>query len=287
MMMLCFTYRGIKNHALLMLSFIVHVNVGIAQTGVSINNNGLPPVEQAILDIDSRDKGLLIPRVTTEERRNIADPPSTVLPVDADGLMVFDTDLHQICYWNHVITDWQCIDPDGGSAGSPNGSGAPWSNSWSPLSGLIDAHYTVLPNSWSYYYNAVIPQDMTLTQILMWNDSGSDPLRVGIFRGAASASGPNSGSVLVGQGVDGGVSGPKVFSMTAEPGQNLEFEAGELVCVGFAQGGTTSYMWAAENGPLGNTIAWKNNTDLEGGFGFNTNPQPGSPTAIRLIMEFY
>ncbi|MDB4655292.1 hypothetical protein OAE48_00440 [Flavobacteriales bacterium] len=273
---------------LLTVGLFAHITMGIAQAGVSINNNGLPPVEQAILDIDSRDKGVLIPRVTTDERMNIADPPTTVLPTDADGLMVFDTDLHQICYWNETITDWQCIDPDGGSGtGSTGGSGAPWSNSWSPLSGLIDAHHTVLPNSWSYYYNAVIPQDMTLTQVLMWNDSGSDPLRVGIFSGSASASGPNTGSMLVGQGVDGGVSGPKIFSMTAEPGQNLDFVAGELVCIGFAQGGTTSYMWAAENGPLGNTIAWKNNSDFEGGSGFNANPQTGTPTAIRLIMEFY
>ena len=254
--------------------------------GVSINETGASAQTDAILDITSKDKGILFPRVTTNERMAMANPPTSVISEDADGLMVFDIDLHQICYWNNAITDWQCIDPDAIGAGL-SGSSAPWSNSWSPLAGLIDAHHTVLPNSWSYYYNAVVPQAMTLSEVLMWNDSGSDPLRIGIFRGSASASGPNTGSVLVAQGTDGGVSGPKVFSMSAEAGQNLDFAAGELVCIGFAQGGTTSYMWASEDGPVGNTIAWKHNTDLEGGSGFNTNPQTGTATAIRLVIEFY
>jgi hypothetical protein len=258
-----------------------------AQTGVSISAIGHLPADHAILDINSRTKGVLIPRITTGERMLMANPPSTVLPLESDGLIVFDQTLHQICYWNDAITDWQCIVPDAGSGTGSSGSGAPWTNSWSPLAGMIDATHTVLPNSWSYYYNTIVPQNMSLSEVLMWNDSGSDPLRIAVFRGAASASGPNAGSVLVGQGVDGGVSGPKVFGMTAELGQNLEFVAGEQVCIGFAQGGTTSYMWASDDGPVGNTLAWKNNADLEGGAGFNTNPQTGTPTAIRIVIEFY
>lgn len=259
----------------------------IAQTGVSISSSGHLPNDNAILDIYSRTKGILIPRITTGERMLMADPPTTTLPLSSDGLIVFDKTLHQLCYWNSNLADWQCIDPVAASGTGSSGTGAPWTNSWSPTPRMIDAHHTVLPNSWSYYYNAVVPQDMTLSQVLMWNDSGSDPLRIGVFRGAASASGPNSGSVLAGQGVDGGVSGPKVFNMIPEAGENLEFSAGELVCIGFAQGGTTSYMWAGEDGPAGNSIAWKNNADLEGGSGFNTNPQTGTPTAIRLVIEFY
>ena len=265
--------------------FGVSIASGHAQTGLSISSSGVPPIDEAILDINSRNKGVLIPRMSNSDRMTIADPPTTTLPSDADGLMVFDTALHQICYWNEVLRNWQCINPDGGGTDG-NSSGGPWTNFWSPLSGLIDATHTILPNSWSYYYNAFVPQDMTLSEILMWNDSGSDPLRVGIFRGTASASGPNTGLVLVGQGIDGGVSGSKVFGMVAEAGQNLEFTPGELVCIGFAQGGTTSYIWVTANGPVENTIAWKNNSDLEGGSGFSTNPQTGAPMAIRLIMEF-
>jgi hypothetical protein len=270
---------------IVILALCMAAKLGFAQ-GVSINTTGLAAQNEAILDISSTDKGVLFPRVMTSERMAMANPPATFISQHADGLIVFDIDLHQICYWNSAITDWQCIDPDDSSVGLSVSVG-PWSDSWSPLSGLEESHHTVLPNSWSYYYNAVVPQDMTLSEVLMWNDSGSDPLRVGIFRGPASSSGPNTGSVLVGQGTEGGVSGPKVFEMVSEPGETLDFTAGELVCIGFAQGGTTSYMWASEDGPLGNTVAWKNNSDSEGGSGFSTNPQTGTPTAIRLVMEFY
>ena len=139
------------------------------------------------------------------------------------------------------------IDGPTGSQGiqGPTGpTGSSFSGTWLPLPDLFDATQTILPNSWSYYFNAIVPQSMTVSQVLMWSDSGSDPLRIAIYRGAASASGPNTGAVLVGQGVASGVSGPKVFNMIAELGQNLNFIAGEAVCIGFAQGGTTNYMWA-------------------------------------------
>jgi hypothetical protein len=408
------------------------------------NNVGIgtaTPEPSAILDITSQDKGLLIPRLNTIQRLNIANPPTTVLPSNADGLMVYDVDIKQFCYWNDAIVDWQCIGvlgntgptgatgsngingtdgaigptgvqgligptgPTGlagatgiqgatGSIGStgttgsqgmvgltglagatgqqgaqglqgptgpqglqglqgptgvpgisgttgatgnqglqglqgptgavgttgasgttgatgiqgvagplgPTGAqgvqgatgpvgpagpaGSSFSGTWLPLPGLFDATQTILPNSWSYYFNAVVPQAMTVSQVLMWSDQGSDPLRIAIFRGAASASGPNTSSVLVAQGTASGVSGPKIFNLVAEPGQNLNFTSGEPVCIGFAQGGTTNYMWAADNGPLGNTFAWRNNADLEAPPGFGTNPQTGTQTAIRFVFRF-
>lgn len=473
-----------------------------AQNNVGIGTT--TPDSNAILEVSSQDKGLLIPRLSTAQRLGLADPPSTLLPQSSQGLMVYDIDLDQFCYWNGASSDWDCIGalgntgptgPSGitgptgptGAAGAdgtngsdgatgPQGSvgptgangatgaagiqglagatgptgpqgvagsvgaqgptgptgvygatgpqgiagptgtqgmqgatgstgpagadgntgpqgatgadgptgatgavgtngingstgptgatgpqgitgptgvtgadgangidgvtgstgangadgptgptgpaglngvtgptgaagvdgsdgvtgptgpagatgpagvvGSNFDGTWMPLPGLFDATQTKLPNSWSYYFNAVVPQTMTLSQVLMWNDAGSDPLRIGVFRGAASASGPNTGSVLVGQGTAGGVSGPKVFTLTAEPGQNLNFTAGEAVCIGFAQGGTTTYMWAGVDGPLGNTFAWRNNTDLEAPPGFSTNPQTGTPTQIRFVFQF-
>jgi hypothetical protein len=171
-----------------------------------------------------------------------------------------------------------------GPIGPAGPAGSAVSGTWLPLPGLFDATQTILPNSWSYYFNAVVPQTMTVSQVLMWSDAGSDPLRIAIYRGSASAAGPNIGSVLVGQGIASGVSGPKVFTLTAELGQNLNFTSGETVCIGFAQGGTTNYMWAGVNGPLGNTFAWRNTVDLEGGF--TTNPQMGAQTAIRFVFQF-
>ena len=366
--------------------FSCHVK---AQDNVGIGT--ITPELNAILDISSDSKGLLIPRLNTIQRLNIASPPTTVLPSTSDGLMVYDTDLRQFCYWNDGLADWECISAVGntgltgatgvtgsigltgatgatgatgttgatgptgiqgvagpfgptgtdgaqgvqgatgpagsigltgatgatgttgatgptgiqgvagpfgptgadgaqgvqgatGPAGPAGPAGSSFNGTWLPLPGLFDATQTIIPNSWSYYFNAVVPQTMTLSQVLMWSDAGSDPLRIAIYRGSASAAGPNIGSVLVGQGVASGVSGPKVFTLTAELGQNLNFTSGETVCVGFAQGGTTNYMWAGVNGPLGNTLAWINTVDLEGGF--TTNPQIGTQTAIRFVFQF-
>ncbi len=387
--------------------FAITLNHSQAQNN-NIGIGTITPEPNAILDVSSQTKGFLMPRLSTIQRISIANPPTTILPPTSDGLLVYDLDLKQFCYWNHELLNWECIGalgntgptgpqglvgvagptgaqgiqgiqgligttgpvgstglqglagsdgnigltgptgpqgiagvagatgaqgiigpigstgvqgPQGptglqgisGAAGAPgaqgvagpigptgaNGlqgatgptgpagpSGSSYIGTWLPLPGLFDATQTILPNSWSYYFNAVIPQTMTVTQVLMWSDQGSDPLRIGIFRGTASSVGPNTGSILVGQGTASGVSGPKIFNLVAESGQNLNFTAGESVCIGFAQGGTTNYMWAGADGPLGNTFAWRNTTDLEAAPGFNTNPQTGTQTTIRFVFQF-
>lgn len=69
-------------------------NVGIGTT---------VPHENSILDISSTDKGLLVPRLNTLQR--LAVNPTT----GSDGLMVYDTDLDQFCYWDENDTQWVCI----------------------------------------------------------------------------------------------------------------------------------------------------------------------------------
>lgn len=64
-------------------------NVGIGTT---------TPHENAILDIESTDKGLLIPRLNTLQRLGV-NPIA-----NADGLLVYDTDLDQFYYWDG--TQW-------------------------------------------------------------------------------------------------------------------------------------------------------------------------------------
>ena len=54
-----------------------------AQQGVAINTDGTPPHTDAILDIKSTSKGVLIPRMTYDQRMAIATPPN--------GLMVYQT----------------------------------------------------------------------------------------------------------------------------------------------------------------------------------------------------
>jgi hypothetical protein len=63
--------------------FILEIVCLTAQS-VGINNTGATPDESAILDIQSTDKGLLVPRMSSLEKHNIPSP--------ADGLIVYQTD---------------------------------------------------------------------------------------------------------------------------------------------------------------------------------------------------
>jgi len=89
--------------AVLFFSFATDI---IAQDNVGIGT--VTPQENAILDIESTDKGLLVPRLNSLQRLAIAPVAA------ADGLLVYDTDSSTFCYWNQNITDWVCLDMAGG-----------------------------------------------------------------------------------------------------------------------------------------------------------------------------
>jgi trimeric autotransporter adhesin len=59
---------------------------------VSLNTSGTPPVANAMLDITSTSKGILIPRMTSGERDLILDP--------AVSLMIYNTTTNTYNYWN-------------------------------------------------------------------------------------------------------------------------------------------------------------------------------------------
>ena len=59
--------------------------------GVSIGKGDEDADASAILELFSKSKGLLIPRMTSNERSTIASP--------AEGLLVYDTDMGAFCYW--------------------------------------------------------------------------------------------------------------------------------------------------------------------------------------------
>ncbi len=66
---------------------------------VSINNSGTAPDGSAMLDVQSTDKGMLIPRMTSTERSNISNP--------AAGLIVYD--LTTSTYWYYDQGQWNEI----------------------------------------------------------------------------------------------------------------------------------------------------------------------------------
>jgi hypothetical protein len=72
---------------------------------VSVNNNGIPPNGSAMLDVQSTDRGMLIPRMTTSQRTGIGSP--------AEGLLVYDTDTKS--FWYVKNSSWTEI--SSGSSG--------------------------------------------------------------------------------------------------------------------------------------------------------------------------
>lgn len=66
---------------------------------VGISTNSSLPDPSAMLDINSTDKGMLIPRLTTDQRANISDP--------AESLMVYDIDTGS--FWYFTGQEWREI----------------------------------------------------------------------------------------------------------------------------------------------------------------------------------
>lgn len=85
----------------------------VANCQVSVNATGEPPDNSAMLDVKSTDRGLLIPRMTSDQIESIKDP--------ADGLLVYCTSTGKVYlfvgatgHWTELdfgsgtITPWEC-----------------------------------------------------------------------------------------------------------------------------------------------------------------------------------
>ena len=81
------------------LLFIV-LGQGVFGQSVGINNTGQQPDGSAIFDVSSTQKGMLIPRMTSQQRDNISNP--------AEGLLVYDLDTGS--FWYRHMTDWVELD---------------------------------------------------------------------------------------------------------------------------------------------------------------------------------
>ncbi|MFT4543594.1 MAG: hypothetical protein ACI9UR_000852 [Bacteroidia bacterium] len=76
-----------------------------AQTGVSINSAGTAPNADAILDINSTTKGVLLPRMTTGDASTLA------LSLDAgdDGMIIYNQTVKAFRYWDGALLAWQTL----------------------------------------------------------------------------------------------------------------------------------------------------------------------------------
>ncbi len=72
-------------------------SAAIAQVGIGTTT----PDPSSVVDISSREQGLLAPRMTTVQRNAITTP--------ANSLLVYDTDLKSFYYYDTTITSWVSI----------------------------------------------------------------------------------------------------------------------------------------------------------------------------------
>jgi hypothetical protein len=73
-----------------------------SQAQIGINSTNLPPATNAMLDISSTTKGLLIPRMTTSQR-------TTLLASATDGLTVYDTETKSFWFYNSATAVWTAL----------------------------------------------------------------------------------------------------------------------------------------------------------------------------------
>ncbi|MEI6766663.1 MAG: glycine-rich protein [Bacteroidota bacterium] len=83
--------------------------------GAAVNTSGAPPDNSAIFDVSSNQKGMLMPRMTEQERNAIVNP--------ADGLLIFNTttkciNIYTNSFWGQICPN--CI-PPGTPVASNNG----------------------------------------------------------------------------------------------------------------------------------------------------------------------
>ena len=104
-----------KQLYLLLLLSLFCLNLLAQNEGVSINTTGAVADNSAMLDVQATDKGVLIPRLTTEQRNLLAATAAT-------GLLVFDSDSNAFFFydgsqWSALISTETALDDDWHSGG--------------------------------------------------------------------------------------------------------------------------------------------------------------------------
>lgn len=100
---------------------ILHTQNHAFSQGVAINSSNTPPDPSAMLDVQSTDKGILIPRMTQSQRDGIINP--------ANGLMIYQTDNTPGFYFNAGTSSAPVWQPVGNNAGA----GSQWINNGSGI----------------------------------------------------------------------------------------------------------------------------------------------------------
>lgn len=117
-------------------------NIALAQTTGSVGVGTTLPYANAILDITSTDKGLLIPRLTAVQR----DVLTPKLNLVANGLLIYNVTTLRFNYWNG--TQWNDVGL-AGAAGARGADGTVW------YAGQGTPSSTSLGKADDFYLNAI------------------------------------------------------------------------------------------------------------------------------------
>jgi uncharacterized protein (TIGR02145 family) len=116
---------------IVILIVLLNLSLKLFSQGISINTSGIPADNSAILDVSSTSQGLLIPRMTTTHRDNIASP--------ATSLLIFNTTTN--CFEAYVNASWYsvscpppCTPPTAPTAGSITSSQTNIAWNWNTVS---------------------------------------------------------------------------------------------------------------------------------------------------------
>ena len=117
---------------LFFLSPFLGIKVEIFAQNNNVGIGTLTPAPSALLDVDAsplNNKGVLVPRMTTNQRLTIPNPENS--------LLVFDTDSACFFYWNAITTNWKSL--CSGTMGSTGPTGSNGANGVIGVTGLTGA----------------------------------------------------------------------------------------------------------------------------------------------------
>ena len=161
-----------------------------------------------------------------------------------------------------------------------------------PFNTIQNATGTTAASNKSFFYTIPINRPTIISGFRVYVSTGSDNLRIGIYRGFIKAT-PLSTATLVGQSaITPGVTSLPFTNGAIIPviGQNLSFTTGEYMLIGFGSSGTTNiYLTSPLQTALGNDIAFiaSANYVTSGFLATMTTVQQASTLAIKICFELF
>jgi len=203
---------------------------------VSINTTGTAPDPSAMLDISSTSKGVLIPRMTSNQRNAIETSQA--------GLLVYDTETESFWYYNNTAETWVEIGSESGADWTISGN-----NIYSSVSGNVgigttnpssklqirNGNLSLISQNEDAYIKLSSDEEQDITPAYIWSENA---------KGFAVGSTAGTPQLLVNAATG------KVGIGTPNPNQKLTIRDGNMSLV---SEGSDSYIHLGSN-ELGDAI---------------------------------